>query len=438
MTETHRVERCFFVLFVFIGKCIMPIERKTISIDLLQPHKRNYRQHPDSQIDNLVKSLESFDGQVRSIVVRPTKDGTYTILAGHGITEAAKRAGLTELHADIVPAEWDDVKALAYIAADNQGGAEDDLTMLAELLQEVSNDSDIMLAALGSSSDALDTLLAQIANEALANSEPGDGGDEFDTTPPAEAVRCKAGDLWQLGRHRLLVGDCTDAGEVGRLMGGELAVLMTTDPPYGVDYGALVRSRAKQKAEGWDDIQNDALSDEALLSLLKKALSGAGAVIAFVWHPPGARRWLFWQALEFNEWSISQEIVWVKNALVLGRADYQWRHEPCLYARKTGAGRQEDRTQTTVWEENKTINSQHPTQKPLPLFERPIKNHSNVNDIVYDPFLGSGTTIIAAERTGRKCYGLEISPVYGDVILNRWEAETGQQAKLLERIENAR
>ena len=97
----------------------MPIERKTISIDLLQPHKRNYRQHPDSQIDNLVKSLKSFDGQVRSIVVRPAKDGTYTILAGHGMTEAAKRAGLTELHADIVPAGWDDVKALAYAVADN-------------------------------------------------------------------------------------------------------------------------------------------------------------------------------------------------------------------------------------------------------------------------------------------------------------------------------
>ena len=152
----------------------MTIERKTISIDLLKPHKRNYRKHPDSQISNLMESLKAFDGQVRSIVVRPAKDGTYTILAGHGITEAAKRAGLTELHADIVPAEWNDVKALAYIAADNQGGAEDDRTMLAELLQEVSQSSNIVLEALGSSVGGLDALLSELANEALEVEPPDD------------------------------------------------------------------------------------------------------------------------------------------------------------------------------------------------------------------------------------------------------------------------
>ena len=156
--------------------------------------------------------------------------------------------------------------------------------------------------------------------------------------------------------------------------------------------------------------------------MLTAALACPSAKVAFVWHPAGAMRWAFWHALEANGWRIAQEIVWVKNALVFGRADYQWRHEPCMYAKREGAGRQEDRTQTTVWEIDKQSNAEHPTQKPLECMERPIRNHSSPGQAVYDPFLGSGTTLIAAEQTGRVCYGMEIDPGYCDVIRGRYEA----------------
>jgi DNA modification methylase len=241
----------------------------------------------------------------------------------------------------------------------------------------------------------------------------------------------KVGQLWKLGNHRLLIGDCTVQENVDRLMGEERAVLMLTDPPYGVDYGELVRGRENQKQGGWDDIKNDALSDEALQSLLTLSLHGAGANVGFVFHPPGERRWLFWSAVKDNGWTVSQEIVWVKNAMVFGRADYQWRHEPCIYLKKAGARKkQEDRTQTTVWEVKKPTSSIHPTQKPVELFEIAVRNHTEQGELVYEPFAGSGTTIIAAENLSRRCYAMEISPKYGAVILERWSMQTGKKPVL--------
>jgi len=237
------------------------------------------------------------------------------------------------------------------------------------------------------------------------------------------------GQVWEVGRHRLMCGDCT-IGEAQDLMVNVTAQLMLTDPPYGVDYGELVRSRANQKKGGWSDIKNDALDDDELLSLLTAGLEGFGASVAFVWHPPGARRMLFWQALEAHGWRIAQEIIWVKNALVFGRSDYQWRHEPCLYAKRGEAPIQGDRTQTTVWEIPKQAHAEHPTQKPLELFIIPIKNHTVSGAIVVDPFLGSGTTMVAAEQLGRICYGMEIEPKYVAVTLERMSG-MGLEPKLV-------
>ena len=141
--------------------------------------------------------------------------------------------------------------------------------------------------------------------------------------------------------------------------------------------------------------------------------------MAFVWHPAGARRFIFWDALIESGWKISQEIVWVKNALVFGRADYQWQHEPCLYAKREAAPRQGDRTQTTVWEVNKPHDSQHPTMKPVELFARSIENHSAHGDLVFDPFCGSGTILCAAQALDRRGIGIEIEPKYVAVALER-------------------
>ena len=276
--------------------------------------------------------------------------------------------------------------------------------------------------------DELDELLADLQPKTTE----GDTEAEIDR---AEELRQKwgvePGQLWQLGEHRLICGDCTDAAVVARVMGGEKAALLLTDPPYGVDYGELVRSRENQKKAGWNDIQNDALDDTQLYNLLVGALSGQGALCGFVWHPAGARRWLFWKAAEENGWRIAQEIVWVKNALVFGRADYQWRHEPCLYLKREGAPRQDDRTQTTVWEVNKPTDSMHPTQKPVDLFMIPIRNHTDMGGIVYEPFSGSGTTLIACENLGRRCRAVEIAPGYVAVALERWHVHTGKTPELI-------
>jgi len=163
--------------------------------------------------------------------------------------------------------------------------------------------------------------------------------------------------------------------------------------------------------------------------LLTLSLHGAGANVGFVFHPAGERRWLFWSAVKENGWTVSQEIVWVKNAMVSGRADYQWRHEPCLYLKKDGARKkQEDRTQTTVWEVKKPTNSIHPTQKPVELPERAVNNSSKQGDEILDLFGGSGSTLIACEKIGRNARLMELDPKYVDVIINRWQDFTGRLA----------
>jgi DNA modification methylase len=338
---------------------------------------------------------------------------------------ALQKLGWTEapvVYEDL-PAKEEDLRRLR----DNASYGEDDDQAIAELLYHLKEqEADLSLTGLDDA--AVSKLLDSVSGEGMP------GADDADLTPPEEPTT-KPGDLWILGEHRIVCGDCADPAVVTRLMAGRTAALMTTDPPYGVDYASLVESRENQKAGGWDDIHNDALDDDALLSLLTAALGGAGATTAFVWHPAGARRFLFWQALETNGWRIAQEIVWVKNALVFGRADYQWRHEPCLYAKKAGAPAQGDRTQTTVWEESKTTHAEHPTQKPVGLYERPIKNHTQRGDLVYDPFLGSGTALVAAEGLGRICYGVELEPRYCDVVIRRWEHLTGKTATLEPRKE---
>jgi DNA modification methylase len=326
-----------------------------------------------------------------------------------------------------------DAEATAYALADNRLGelAAWDEDALPEILRGIQAQDEALLDTLGWPAGHIEKLLRHGLETQPEGDVPIERAAELQ-----EKWKTALGQLWEIpsrgssGAHRILCGDSTSTADVARLMDGQQAVLMCTDPPYGVDYAAMVASRKNQKKGGWPDINNDALSDEDLLRLLTGALDGRGATVAFVWHPANLRRRLFWEALQANGWTIAQEIVWVKNALVFGCSDYQWRHEPCLYAKRPGARPQADRTQTSVWEVPKPTDSEHPTQKPLPLFEIPIRNHTQPGEVCFDPFLGSGTTVVAAERERRIGFGIELSPGYVAVALERL-AVLGLEPRLL-------
>jgi len=278
---------------------------------------------------------------------------------------------------------------------------------------------------------ALDALLAGLAGAP----EPGAGGDEFDATPDDGPTRCQLGDLWSIGGvHRLLVGDCTDPANVARLMQGERADMVWTDPPYGVSIGEknkyLNSIAPANRIE--ENLENDTLDEPALMEMLRAAFANAAAhcLAGGAWYvaaPAGPLHVLFGQALkERGIWH--QTIQWVKNNATFAPlgVDYHWRAEPIFYGWEPGAAHRYygGRKQDTVWEIDRPQSSpDHPTMKPIELVQRAVENSSQAGNIILDPFLGSGTTMIAAHRTGRRCYGMEIAPRYADVILKRCEAE---------------
>ena len=265
--------------------------------------------------------------------------------------------------------------------------------------------------------------------------EAGAGGDEYDTTPDDGPTRAQLGDLWVIGGvHRLLVGDCTDPANVVRLMGTDKAEMIWTDPPYGVaigDKNKFLNSIAPSNRVE-ENLENDTLDEPALMEMLRGAFKNAAAhcLAGGAWYvaaPAGPPHVLFGLALkELDIWH--QTIQWVKNNATFAPlgVDYHWRAEPIFYGWLPGAahryygGRQQD----TVWEiDRPQASPDHPTMKPIELVQRAVENNSKARDIVLDMFLGSGTTLIAAHRTGRRCYGCELSPKYADVILRRAEAE---------------
>jgi DNA modification methylase len=253
-----------------------------------------------------------------------------------------------------------------------------------------------------------------------------------DAVPPVpEEPVTKPGDLWVLGDHRLLCGDATDPEAQARLLTTP-DQLLVTDPPYGVNYSELVDGRGNQKAGGWRPIKNDDMRGEALGELLTGAFGASRASTAFVWFGHEQRVYVE-AALTAVGFMVAQEIVWVKNALVLSRgADYHWRHEQAAYAKRKGHRAPPTRDQTTVWEVDKPLASLHPTQKPVELYRIPIRNHTERGEVVFDPFVGSGSLFIAAEEEGRRGYGIDIEPRYVDVSVRRWEDFTGGKAVLAE------
>lgn len=395
----------------------MPDKIEHWPLDRLIPYAANARTHSDVQIAQISASMREF-GWTNPVLV----DGAGGIVAGHGRVLAARSLGLTECPV-IVLAHLTEAQRRAYVIADNKlalnSGWDDGLLAL-ELGALKSLDFDLGLT--GFDDGELRALLP-----------PADGQPDPDEAPEPPAVPVsRPGDLWLCGEHRLLCGDATSAEDVARLLGDARPHLMVTDPPYGVEYDPAWRNHAFRSDGSPSDgravgvVLNDDRADwSAAWSLF------AGDVV-YVWH--GGRHASTVQAsLEAAGFAVRSQIIWAKSRFVISRGHYHGQHEPCWYAvRKGKPGRWHgDRSQTTLWQiAHVKSETGHSTQKPVECMRRPIVNNSARGDVVYDPFLGSGTTMIAAQIEGRRLYGLELSPVYVDVAVRRWQTFAGGVATL--------
>lgn len=386
-------------------------------IESLQAYSRNSRTHSSAQVAQLAASLQEF-GWTNPILV----DGDGTVLAGHGRIAAAKSLGMAEVPT-ISLAHLSEAKRRAYVIADNKlalnAGWDDDI-LKAELadLRAMGFDLD----ATGFSGDELLSMIDGVA--------PHAGKTDEDDVPDAPAAPIsKLGDVWLVGDHRVMCGDSTDLASIDKLLAGDKADLLLTDPPYNVDYSGGTAAALK--------IENDKMTQVAFAAFLAAAFAAfAGALkpgaAFYVWHPDSGGL-QFRAACEVAGLQVRQCLVWAKSMFVLGRQDYQWKHEPCLYGWKDGARHRwyGGRKQTTVLEFDKPSRSElHPTMKPVALFERQMCNSTRAGDVVLDGFGGSGTTLIAAEKHSRRARLMELDPKYCDVIVQRWEAFTGRSATL--------
>lgn len=384
------------------------MEVKLVKIVDIRPYDRNPRNN-DGAVDAVAASIKEFGWQQPIVVDR---DGV--IIAGHTRYKAAQKLKCKEVPV-VVAENLTDEQVKAYRLADNKTGelAEWDTALLDEELAE--------LADFDMSQFGFDTILQEEVREAEE--------DDYEVNPPEEP-KAKLGDIYQLGRHRLMCGDSTDAESVYQLCQDGQVDMLLTDPPYGVDYTGKTRDALK--------IQNDASSDESLRDMLADAFSAANNImkpgaVFYIWHAI-LKTSAFESACQMAGWEVRQVLIWAKNTMVMGRHDYQWKHEPCLYGWKDGAGHlwASDRKQTTILNfDRPTKNKKHPTMKPVKLFDYQIQNNTKGGDIVLDLFGGSGTTIVACEQNGRCARVMELDPRYVDVIIDRWEKLTGEKAVLL-------
>lgn len=260
--------------------------------------------------------------------------------------------------------------------------------------------------------------------------------DAYDEDEHEIEAKCKLGDIWQLGRHRLMCGDSTDTSQVAKLLGGTNIQLYLTDPPYNVAYGYNGAPTEKHRKDGMV-VLNDKMENDKFEEFLTNAFNAANANMEkgasfYIFHSDGYSYWFRKALLNTVDLETRENLIWVKNSMTLGRQDYQWRHEPCLYGWKKGASHNwfSDRKQTTVMEFDRPTKSvEHPTMKPIPLFAYLIQNSSQEGWNVYDSFGGSGTTIMACEQLDRNGFSMELDPHYCDVIINRWETYTGKKAE---------
>ena len=381
-----------------------------VEIDKLIPYINNARTHSKEQINKLRSSLREF-GFINPVII----GRDYGIIAGHGRVMAAREEGINEVPCVFVD-HLTEAQKKAYIIADNRmaldaGWDEELLKVEIEALQAEA--FDISLTGFGD--DELSDLFGK-DKDAIED-------DDYDLTAALEkAAFVEKGDVWVVGRHRLVCGDATSAEDVALLMDGKKANLIVTDPPYGVSF----------KSNSGLTIKNDSMKDEEFYNFLHKSFENMVAHLesggsAYVFHAD-TEGLTFRKAFIDAGFHLAGVCIWSKNSLVLGRSDYQWQHEPVLYGfLKNGKHRwYSDRKQTTIWNFNKPKrNENHPTSKPLDLLSYPIRNSSQENAIVIDTFGGSGSTLMACEQTNRICFTLELDEKYASVILRRYVEDTG-------------
>jgi len=391
-------------------------------IEKLKPYERNPRKN-DPAIEAVVSSIESF-GFINPIVV----DEDFRICAGHTRFKAATQIGLKTVPVIVAPQLVGD-KFAGYNIADNQTAsiAEWDERELAGIIKEL-QENDFEIDALGFNAEEFNAIMSTLDEPPEYLKDP-----DWSPEPEPDNPVTKTGDLWLLGDHRLLCGDATKKEDVDGLMGGNIPTLMVTDPPYGVNYNPAWRDEAAAAGHltparrRIGKVTSDDVSD----------WSGAWGLfsgdVVYCWHA-GQHASVVEASLLNTGFPIRCQIVWAKPGFVISRGHYNGQHEPCWYAVRKGSTAHwiGDHSQSTLWEISNRLSeaegkTNHGTQKPIECMARPARNHSGD---VYDPFLGSGTTMIACEQLGRKCYGMEIDPVYCDVAVRRWEGITGKKAEL--------
>jgi len=375
----------------------------------------NSRTHSDAQVTQIAASIKEF-GFLNPIIV----DGSNGIIAGHGRLLAAKKLGMEKVPT-VEASHLTESQRKAYVIADNKLAlnADWDIQILSTELAAL-QETDFDLNLIGFDSDELAKLLEP---------EKVDGLTDEDEVPdlPDNPIT-KPGDIWIMGNHRLMCGDSTSIEHIEQLC-GQLVDMWLTDPPYNVAYEGKTKDALT--------IKNDSMGDDQFRQFLRDSYVAANTImksgaVFYIWHAD-SEGYNFRGAAKDTDWKVRQCLIWKKQSMVMGRQDYHWQHEPCLYGWKDGAGHlwSSDRKQTTILEFNRPSKSEkHPTMKPVELFEYCMLNNTKGGDIVLDSFGGSGTTMIAAEKNGRIARLMEIDTKYCDVIINRWQDFTGKQAVL--------
>lgn len=443
------------------------VELRDVEIAKLKPYERNAKQHPDEQVEKIGRSIQEL-GFISPCLI----DQEYNVIAGHGRILAAKKIGWETVPCIFVEGLTEEERK-AYILADNRLTeiGEWDMDMVQEELAALA-DANFDISLTGFDPDLrFDDSMAQIDEDGWTAEEE----------KAAEEPKSRIGDIYQLGNHRLMCGDSTDPDMVKALMNGTKADLMVTDPPYNLGMGVDGAGTAGETnthimqnkyQEDGAFLINDNLEEKEFIEFLRKAMDNAKNVLRdggafYIWYAPSKTDMTFCGVKQAGL-EVKQILIWVKSHFTLGRQDYQWQHEPCLYGWKEGAGHYflDSRKQSTVIEDQvpdfssmkkaemekllreiyaeeietdilreakPAASDLHPTMKPVKLIARQIRNSSQPGENVLDLFGGSGTTLIACEQMDRKCFMMEYDPHYADVIVDRWEKMTGKTAERIGR-----
>lgn len=394
-------------------KSFAGLKLEEVPTTTLIPYAGNSRTHSEEQVAQIAASIREF-----GFLVPILATGDNDIIAGHGRLLAAQKLGLEEV--PVVRADHlTEAQRRAYVIADNKLAlnAGWDLDMLESEIKGL-DDLGFDVELLGFSEDEIKDMLAEKTTGLTGDDEVPDIEDD-----PVTAE----GDIWVMGKHRLICGDATRIDQLEAVCEGQLVDMLQTDPPYNVDYVG--------KTEKELTIQNDSMSDDAFRAFLVDVYTAAHAVmkpgaVFYIWHAD-SEGYNFRGAAHEMGWQIRQCLIWKKQHMVMGRQDYHWQHEPCLYGWKDGAAHlwATDRKQTTILEfDRPSASREHPTMKPVDLIEYQVLNNTKGDDLVLDPFMGSGTTIIACEKNGRRARGVELDPRYCDVAVKRWQDFTGEKA----------